>query len=174
MKTVEGFENFLPGRLLNEVMNHIRNYLNASEDEFQPTLICIVGSRLKGTHSLGSDLDIAIQYKGDLREDDCFNSLMEHPLFIEGIKVDFISYSENEGNYIDLYKEPYVLLFELEEEVIEYNAEKMKRFIKQDKLLQFVFNDLTKRKVPNDDALKVIFNGYVLDDLSMIEEYKNV
>ncbi|QCJ45415.1 hypothetical protein FAY30_26035 (plasmid) [Bacillus sp. S3] len=106
------------------VMSHIEGcFLSLGPSEFQPTMICIVGSRLNGTHSGESDLDIAIAYRGTLREDDCFNGLMEEPLFFEDIKVDFIPYSEQIGNGIDLDR-PHYLLFSEDAETI-FQEEKM-------------------------------------------------
>lgn len=76
-----------PQLIFYDVKNHIENILGT---EIQPTMICIVGSRIVGNCREDSDLDIAIQYKGDIREDDVFNELMVEPLYIYNFKVDFI------------------------------------------------------------------------------------
>ncbi|WP_240035339.1 nucleotidyltransferase domain-containing protein [Neobacillus notoginsengisoli] len=110
-----------PAVTLNDIreaaLNHIECFLNTLEKgRFKPTIICMVGSRLNGRFNENSDLDIAIAYKGDLREDDCFNGLMEEPLFFDEIKVDFIPYSLDKGNQINFEKE-YYILFNSEETV---------------------------------------------------------
>lgn len=73
-----------------------------------------------------SDLDIALQYKGDIREDDVFNELMDEPLYLYDIKVDFIPYREEKGNYITLEDDTYIVLYEKVNKV-EFCKEKMMR-----------------------------------------------
>ncbi|MEI2356672.1 hypothetical protein [Mesobacillus zeae] len=171
MKTVEIFEHLFPGQILSNVMNHIQNYIQVDECEFQPTVICLVGNRIKGAHSSNSDLNIALQYRGRLREDDCFTALMNYPLFIDEIKVDFTPFHEDKGRTINL-SEHNILLFEEEEEyTVDYNSSKMQRLVEQDSILLQIFNDLKKKNVPQPDALRVLFNGFVLDDSAMIEAY---
>ena len=48
----------------------------------------LYGSRTKEAAREDSDLDIILEYKGNIREDDLFNILNEEPLYIEGIKID--------------------------------------------------------------------------------------
>lgn len=54
----------------------------------------------------------------------------------------------------------------------EFNAAKMERFVKRDALLRFVVEDLVKRGTPRAEALKITFNGYVLEDSTMVREYE--
>jgi hypothetical protein len=176
MKNVELFEGLKPSMILNDVMSHLESCFGSlPESEFQLKMLCIVGSRLNGTHTENSDLDIALSYKGSLREDDSFNELMDSEchLYIEGINVDFIPYNLDKGNDIDFRKCYHVLIsVEDEEDKVLYEEDKMKRFVEKDGLLKFVYKDLTNRNVPSSDALKVIFNGYVLDDSIMVSEYQ--
>ncbi|EFV74306.1 hypothetical protein HMPREF1013_05524 [Bacillus sp. 2_A_57_CT2] len=49
----------------------------------------------------------------------------------------------------------------------------MKMLVAKDALLKLVYKDMIcNRKHSSDDALKIIFNGYVLDDPIMEEEYR--
>ena len=48
----------------------------------------LYGSRTKETAREDSDLDILLEYKGNIREDDLFNILNDDPLYIDDIKVD--------------------------------------------------------------------------------------
>ena len=50
--------------------------------------IQIYGSRTKEAAREDSDLDILLEYKGNIREDDLFNILNDDPLYIDDIKVD--------------------------------------------------------------------------------------
>lgn len=58
---------------------------------------------------------------------------------------------------------------DMEEPVFE--AARMERLVKQDRLLRFVVDDLVKRGHPRHRALEVTFNGYVLEDSVMIRAY---
>lgn len=46
------------------------------------------GSRCRGIEKIGSDLDVVVDYKGTIREDDFFNILHEEGFAIAGIAVD--------------------------------------------------------------------------------------
>lgn len=160
--------------LKSRVENHIKNCLGTCKvSEFSMTNMCIVGSRIVGNQTPDSDLDIALAYTGTLKEDDCFNTLMAEPLRFKGIKIDFIPYSENKGNHIDLDK-PHFCLFDsatAEESIeLEFNASKMMRLVEKDALLKFTFKNLNK-KMPKEDVLQILFNSYVLDDSVMELEY---
>ena len=48
----------------------------------------LYGSRTKEAARKDSDLDILLEYKGNIREDDLFNILNDDPLYIDDIKVD--------------------------------------------------------------------------------------
>ena len=48
----------------------------------------LYGSRTKETAREDRDLDILLEYKGNIREDDLFNILNDDPLYIDDIKVD--------------------------------------------------------------------------------------
>lgn len=48
----------------------------------------LYGSRTKKTAREDSDLDILLEYKGNIREDDLFNILNDDTLYIDDIKVD--------------------------------------------------------------------------------------
>ena len=48
----------------------------------------LYGSRTKEAAREDSDLDILLEYKGNIREDDLFNILNDDSLYIDDIKVD--------------------------------------------------------------------------------------
>lgn len=169
------FERLTPSIILNDVLAYIDNCVETlNHSEFQFKKLCIVGSRLNGTHKEDSDLDIALSYSGDLREDDCFNLLNENPLIIEGIRVDFSPYSLDRGNDILFEQLYYVLHDEAEEENILYDEETLMELVKTNTFLKFVYNDLAKRKASISDVLWIIFNSYILKDYIMESLYKNL
>ncbi|MCM3707334.1 hypothetical protein M3205_16610 [Cytobacillus firmus] len=56
---------------------------------------------------------------------------------------------------------------------IVFMEEQMKKLVAKDALLKLVYKDMTiNRNHSCEDALKIIFNGYVLDDPIMEEEYR--
>lgn len=56
-----------------------------------------------------------------------------------------------------------------------FDLERMMRLTNKDRLLSMVFRDLMSRKGFKDesDVYQIIFNGYVLNDPIMEEEYMN-
>jgi len=55
--------------------------------------------------------------------------------------------------------------------MIEFNKQKMLKFVQIDLLLNRVYLDLQARGHQKDYALKIIFNSYVLGDPVMEDEY---
>jgi hypothetical protein len=53
-----------------------------------------------------------------------------------------------------------------------FDPVKMERFVKRDALLRFVVEDMVKRGHTRAKALEITFNGYILDDSIMIDEYE--
>ena len=70
-----------------EIQNILKKYINHKID-IEIIDIELYGSRTKEAAREDSDLDILLEYKGNIREDDLFNILNEEPLYIEGIKID--------------------------------------------------------------------------------------
>lgn len=91
------------------LLQHIHNEIGEAEIDCDIKGIALVGSRITGTHSPESDLDVAIEYAGEADEDIVFEILnVQSPLIIDDMKVDFIPYSINRGNKIDV-KDAFVL-----------------------------------------------------------------
>lgn len=64
-----------------------------------------IGSRKFGTAREDSDLDILLEYQGDVKEDTVFNELNSTPLEIMGVKVDFFPIREEESGNITSWLE---------------------------------------------------------------------
>ena len=58
------------------------------------------GSRLRGQARDDSDLDVVVEYEGDIREDDFFNMLNDDPLYIDDIVIDINPIKEDMGDYM--------------------------------------------------------------------------
>lgn len=57
---------------------------------------------------------------------------------------------------------------------LKFCPQKMLAFTKQDALLRFVLKDLKSRGHEEEFALRVVFNGYVLNDRIMEDIYKKL
>lgn len=70
-----------------EILDIVKSYVL---DKIDVGIIDIelYGSRTKEAAREDSDLDILLEYKGNIREDDLFNILNDDPLYIDDIKVD--------------------------------------------------------------------------------------
>ncbi|GGF72174.1 hypothetical protein GCM10010912_16610 [Paenibacillus albidus] len=53
-----------------------------------------------------------------------------------------------------------------------FNASQMLRFVHQDAYLKWIYADLLKKGHDSETALEVLFNGNVLEDSAMTDEYE--
>ena len=84
MKTISVLEDYD----VNEIKNIVKDYIKYKIEDIIIIDIQIYGSRTKEAARKDSDLDILLEYKGNIREDDLFNILNDDPLYIDDIKVD--------------------------------------------------------------------------------------
>lgn len=63
-----------------------------------------------------------------------------------------------------------------EKKVPDFKVEKMEKFSKEDRMISFVFKDLSQRnpKLSKKEIWQVVFNSYVLEDSIMIDIYDNL
>lgn len=75
-----------------EVEDAVRDYLmdtiRRQDLLIQIGEVMVYGSRCRGTEKTTSDIDIVVEYKGDIREDDLFNLFHEDEFLLENHKVD--------------------------------------------------------------------------------------
>ena len=75
-----------------EVEDAVRDYLmdtiRRQDLLIQIGEVMVYGSRCRGTEKTTSDIDIVVEYKGDIREDDLFNLLHEDEFLLGNHKVD--------------------------------------------------------------------------------------
>ena len=70
-----------------EILDIVKSYV-LDKIDIDIIDIELYGSRTKEAAREDSDLDILLEYKGNIREDDLFNILNDDPLYIDDIKVD--------------------------------------------------------------------------------------
>ena len=90
-KTTEQF-HAVDGMSAGEIEEMISYYVQAKIIEnnlgAQVENVILSGRRCRGIEKFGSDLDVVVDYKGNIREDDFFNILHEDGFAIAGIAVD--------------------------------------------------------------------------------------
>lgn len=106
MQKIQGLENYNIQELKSSFKSDIKNILE-DNDIYDVDIVDIDlhGSRLRGTAKNNSDLDVVVQYDGDIREDTLFDILNENPIEIDGIKVDINPIKENIKDYMNRSKE---------------------------------------------------------------------
>ena len=70
-----------------EILDIVKSYV-LDKIDIEIIDIVLYGSRTKEVAREASDLDILLEYKGNIREDDLFNILNDNPLYIDNIKID--------------------------------------------------------------------------------------
>ena len=86
---IQGLENYSVIQIKGLTRNYIEEKLLESNfDDINIKDIAIIGSRGRGNANTNSDLDIVVEYDGDISEDSLFNILNEDPMYIDDIQVD--------------------------------------------------------------------------------------
>ena len=115
-KVIEDFreqteEHFHPvdGMNAGEIEEMVSYYVQAkiieNDLDAQVENVIISGSRCRGIEKNGSDLDVVVDYKGTIREDDFFNILHEDGFTIAGIAVDINPITEDKTGLLAEYLE---------------------------------------------------------------------
>ena len=89
-KPVQGLEGYSREEIKGIVTDHINDVMRDYDIDAEIIGMDIHGSRNRHDARPDSDLDVVVEYSGDIREDDMFNALNgeEDALSIDGIKVD--------------------------------------------------------------------------------------
>lgn len=89
-KPVQGIEGYSRDEIKGIVADHINDVMRDNDIHAEIIGMDIYGSRNRHDARPDSDLDVVVEYSGDIREDDMFNALNgeEDALSIDGIKVD--------------------------------------------------------------------------------------
>ena len=122
-KPVQGLEGYSRDEIKGIVTDHINDVMRDYDIDAEIIGMDIHGSRNRHDARPDSDLDVVIEYSGDIREDDMFNALNgeEDALSIEGIKVDINPIRKEEtGDLQDYMKQSE----EYDEEKLEHAKQK--------------------------------------------------
>ncbi len=72
-------------------------------EEIDVTDVRLHGSRVRGDNRDDSDIDVVVEYSGDVSEDDLFNMLNEVPLKFEGLTIDVNPICSGKSGSMDEY-----------------------------------------------------------------------
>ena len=105
IESIQGLENYSVDEIIDITKNHIESILEEYGEYAEIVAVRPYGSRAKGTAKSGSDLDIVVQYEGDIREDDMFNMLNDEDgkLYIDGIEVDINPIKADDSGTVEEY-----------------------------------------------------------------------
>lgn len=81
-------EIFTESDLINIVKEDLRVIIEENNLDVEIEGIELIGSYIRGENTPESDLDVLVQYSGDLRDDDFFNIIVEENLSLCGVKID--------------------------------------------------------------------------------------
>ena len=70
------------------VSDYVQSKIDENDLEAEIVGVVVSGSRCRGIEKAGSDLDMVLEYKGNVREDTFFDILHEDGMEIGGVKVD--------------------------------------------------------------------------------------
>lgn len=107
-KTTEQFhpvDGMSTGEIEEMVSYYVQPKIIENDLDAQVENVIISGSRCRGIEKNGSDLDVVVDYKGTIREDDFFNILHEDGFTIAGIVVDINHITEDKTGLLAEYLE---------------------------------------------------------------------
>lgn len=107
-KTMEQFypvDGMSAGEIEEMVSYYVQAKIIENDLDAQVENVIIFGSRCRGIEKNGSDLDVVVDYKGTIREDDFFNILHEDGFTIVGIAIDINPITEDKTGLLAEYLE---------------------------------------------------------------------
>jgi predicted nucleotidyltransferase len=105
-KQIQGLESYSKKQIKDITRDYIQEKLEENNlYDVEINDLEIIGSRNRGTAKENSDLDIVVEYTGDIREDDLFNILNEEPMYIDGVQVDINPINEYDSGTLKEFME---------------------------------------------------------------------
>lgn len=85
------------------VFDYIQSKIEENNLDAEIVGVIVSGSRCRGLEKVGSDLDVVLEYKGNVREDTLFDILHEDGMEIGGVKVDINPITEGKTGTLESY-----------------------------------------------------------------------
>ena len=105
---IAGLENYSEQEIEKYVREHFETVLEGSDIDAEIVAVKVIGSRVNGNSDNDSDLDVLLEFRGDISEDSLFNILNDEEegrLYIEGIPVDINPITEGKSGTIEEFLE---------------------------------------------------------------------
>lgn len=74
--------------IISSVEADIQNIIDENDLQIEIERLELIGSYMRGENTSGSDLDVLLEYSGNISDDSLFNILSEENLELNGIKID--------------------------------------------------------------------------------------
>lgn len=104
--SIQGLDGYTEDEVLSLVRGDIEEKLaDAGIDGVTIKDMALHGSRLRGDTHEDSDLDVVVEYEGDMSEDGFFNILNDEPMDIEGVRVDVNPITRGKSGTLGQYLE---------------------------------------------------------------------
>lgn len=135
------------------VATYVQNKIDEEILDADIVDVIVSGSRCRGLEKKNSDLDVVVEYKGSIREDDLFNVLHEDAFEIAGIKIDINPITEEKSGNLENYlpgEEAY-----LREKENERDKRKSIREKIRDKELKISVNGVSTKKYKKEKNMNV-------------------
>lgn len=135
------------------VATYVQNKIDEEILDADIVDVIVSGSRCRGLEKKNSDLDVVVEYKGSIREDDLFNVLHEDAFEISGIKIDINPITEEKSGNLENYL-PGVEAY-LREKENERGKRKSIREKIRDKELKISVNGVSTKKYKKEKNMNV-------------------
>ena len=104
--TIQGMKDITPKMLLDGLQSDIEEILSDNGlDDVTIKGLALHGSRMRGDARADSDLDVVMEYEGDISEDGLFNILNEAGMKINGIPIDVNPITKGKSGTLEQYME---------------------------------------------------------------------
>lgn len=87
--------------IISSIKTDIENIIKENNLDIEIEDIELIGSYTRGENTTESDLDVLLQYSGDISDDSLFNIISEYNLELDGIKIDINPINSAKDNIQD-------------------------------------------------------------------------
>jgi len=74
--------------IISSIQTDIENIIKENNLDIEIENIELIGSYIRGENTSESDLDVLLQYSGDISDDSLFNIISKYNLELDGVKID--------------------------------------------------------------------------------------
>lgn len=152
------------------VKSHIQDILDSNSIRADIIDVVLVGSRSRGLEKENSDIDLAVEFRGDVTEDMLFNILNEDKMSIGGYKIDINPITADKtGTLLEYLIEAEDYLAEKEQANVIYTPEDSILYVAEDEEIKF----LILEEVSTHDIIRFGWDVTDKDIADFMKKYEN-